>query len=357
VGSASNSNTIDIVASSTLNLPAEFIGNGFYISNGVKLTNTAPGADLVFRSKTLIDMADGNSTTFTDIQTNNGDIVMWTNAYGGGSGYFLLGIYGELNTANGAESKTASGGGRVTIGGGSAVDADGHPTGPVPGANVANRQFALWLEDNSKIYSGGGLVDITVSQSQAVAAALIEPNSLIWSGTGLIDVTVNQGAAANGMRMNSSSWVSAATLSPAISIATRTVGNNYNIYNDASNPFTLASIATTGGGISISATTPTATNTTLFMYGWNLLSRVGAIDISSSAVINWNTSEARSLGSKASSDVLSSSANITIRSAQLLDTTANNASTISTSGNVTIAPIGNNFTGDVQTQFNVFASD
>jgi hypothetical protein len=31
VGSASNSNTIDIVASSTLNLPTEFIGNGFYI--------------------------------------------------------------------------------------------------------------------------------------------------------------------------------------------------------------------------------------------------------------------------------------------------------------------------------------
>ena len=37
------------------------------------------------------------------------------------------------------------------------------------------------------------------------------------------------------------------------------IGFVTNAHNDANNPFTLASIATTGGGISISATTPTAT--------------------------------------------------------------------------------------------------
>jgi hypothetical protein len=153
VGSASNSNEIEFSGSSSFSFPVEFIGNEIDIKAGVKLINSVFGADIVLKSKRWIDINDGTSTNFAAITTNNGDIVIWTNAYDGGAGYFLLGIYDELNSANGATSKTGTGGGRVTIGGGSAVDADGHPTGPVPGVNVSGRQYALWLEDNSKIYS------------------------------------------------------------------------------------------------------------------------------------------------------------------------------------------------------------
>jgi hypothetical protein len=363
IGSASNSYEVELNTSFSALDKVEIIADDIDVTGNPTIRALNAGGSIVFKAKDWIDIRSGASTTtHPTIRTNNGDIILWSDADGNGLGSIFVGGFAELNSANGIQSKTASGGGRITIGGSfgnSGVDAQGHPLGAASDTGqlngTASQLYALHL-DASEIYSGGGDVTIRVESNAAQDGMHVNSGQLIWSGTGRINATVTKANSDEALKMLGS-WVSAATLSPAISIATSVSGTLPGIYGVDGSSTNIASIATTGGGISISANVNAATNAGMSLKDANIVSRVGPITLTTNGQINWSTARARSLGASSSGDVTSSSADITIMSSAFLDDTANTVSTISTSGTVTIAPIGLNFNADVQTQFNVASGD
>ncbi|NBU23934.1 MAG: hypothetical protein EBS38_08565, partial [Actinobacteria bacterium] len=218
----------------------------------------------------------------------------------------------------------------------------------------------LWVAPSVKIYSGGGDVYIAVAHTIAgYQAAAFRASSLIWSGTGRITASVSHTATSGtsrGIELADTTWVSAATSSPAISITARVSNGSHAIYQSSGESFTLTSLASAGGGISVSAFTPVTTNTALFWYGFDVLSRTGEISVFSNGVSNWNSTQARDFGAATGTDVLSSSATISIQVEDFLDATANNQSAISTSSRVQIRPNGSNFAStDTQLYFRIDA--
>ncbi len=319
------------------------------------------GGKIILKAKDWIDIRSGaNTSTHPVLRTNNSDIILWSDSDGSGAGSVFVGGFAELNSANGLQSKTGSGGGRITIGGSfrnSGVDAQGHPLGAASDTGqlngTAGQLYAVHI-DASEIYSGGGDVTIRATSDAAQDGMHVNTGQLIWSGTGQINVTSTKNNSDEALKMFGS-WVSAATLSPAVTITTSVSGTLPGIYGVDGSSTNIASIATTGGGISISATVTGATNAGMSLRDANIVSRVGPITLTTNGQINWRTANARSLGASKSGDVTSSSANITIRASAFLDDTANTLSKISTSGAVLIAPVSVAFNADSDLQFQVDA--
>jgi uncharacterized repeat protein (TIGR02543 family) len=117
----------------------------------------------------------------------------------------------------------------------------------------------------------------------------------------------------------------------------------------------MASLASSGGGVSVSALTPAAANTSHFLYGWNIESRAGRIDFFTNGVSDWNSDQARAFGAGGASEISSSSADIFITTQALPDSTVNTLSKISTSGLVSFQPAGSTFTGATRLRFSVDA--
>lgn len=355
-------NSRDITTSGHVTISAQAVT----ITNGTDIVTTGLGSRVTLKAREWIDVEFGTTDLHSRFQTNNGDIIFWSDSDGNGTGSFYLGNFTEVNSANGLKSKTGSGGGRITMAGGfgnTGVDSAGHPLGAVSDTGTVNGQSdrvtALWIQSSVEVYSGGGDITLRSNSDQHNSAGIIQVDSIVWSGTGRISMSISQQlgniAESRGLSLHNPKLISASTASPAIEIFTSNAGTAAALFSDANRIPEISSIASSGGGISISATTPSATNTPVSMAGWSILSRVGPIQITTNGVMSWATGAQRRLGAMAGSDVESSSANITIRTARMLDSTTNTNSLASTSGLVRILPFASNFSGDSTTQFQVLA--
>ena len=119
VGKSTNTSDITLGSSMTINGPLEVYGLDIDVTNKPSLIVTSQSARVLLRATAAIDLAAGTGVGDRAlIQTNDGDIVLWADSDGSGTGYLYVGNFSVLNSANGAESKTRSGGGRITLGGG-----------------------------------------------------------------------------------------------------------------------------------------------------------------------------------------------------------------------------------------------
>ncbi|BDQ00819.1 LamG-like jellyroll fold domain-containing protein [Aquiluna sp. KACHI24] len=336
------------------------LGNQVAFSNDAGIVLSSVSARILLKASDSINFNNGTSSIARSlIQTNNGDIILWSDADNSGVGKIYLGSYVVLNSANGRVTSGQSGGGRITIGGSygnTGVDSGGHPLGAV--AMNSTTEYALVFQSNSQIWSGGGDIAIRVKSNASYDAFHHNSSSIVNSGTGKIYLNAVSQNAQNGYRNQGGSWESAATVSPAIEIYTQTSATSNEAFEqtDTQN-LTMVSTGQVDVGISISAITG-ATNTSgmLLTDVTNLLSAAGDINIFSNGYLNWATADARWIGSKSGSSVPTSSADINISTSALLDTTANASSLISTSGRVRVTPANVNFEADSTLNFDVFAS-
>jgi hypothetical protein len=356
IGSASNSNQVILNTSFSSAADIEVIAGQIDVSNNPQIINTGVNSKIEFKATGGIFLNDGsNSSDRPLLQTNNGDLVLWADSDGNGSGVVYVGGFAELNSANGRTGDALQGGGRITIAGSfgnSGVDADGHPLGAA--TNQGTNSYALVVQGSSEIISGGGKVTIRGYSDSGVDTFHNNIGSLIDSGTGQISISVSHLARA-GYVNQGGTLKSASTISPAIEISSRNIGTA-NSGMGMNNTPRFISTGQVEVGISISGTIGAATSTGISASRpFDLLSAFGDIAITTNGQFNLSSTNARAFGAKASSEVTSSSADVTIVASAILDSTANTDSRISTSGAVKILPHTTNFNADSSLNFDVEA--
>ena len=111
------------------------------------------GADILLKGTGKVQSIAGRT-----IQTNNGDIVLWSDSDGNGEGAVLVGNDNVFNSANGRTGDTDSSGGKIVVGGGgnSGVVPTGNSASAVqPGVKLGNS-----TANHTQMYSGGGDISI-----------------------------------------------------------------------------------------------------------------------------------------------------------------------------------------------------
>jgi hypothetical protein len=210
------------------------------------------------------------------------------------------------------------------------------------------------------IYTGGGDVYIRARTNSSFGIVLYQGIE-IFSGTGVIDIegtSTNAGSSYGVAFIDPGGWpghtagplnfVSAATASPAVKIHGVTAGSGQGVRlwgSSANNILTLASTATTGGGVDLYG--QAASSYDVHLLRAQILSRNGAITLSSNVNyfgIDYGQAGNNNFGSSPTSPyVTTSSANITILM-NLWDFDDPNTF-FRTTGDVTIVPKTGNFFG------------
>ena len=120
-----NSSTpVEIETNMNFNGPITVYGGDLTIEEN--LSSRLSGADILFKGTGKVQ-----SIANRTIQTNNGDIVFWSDSDGNGEGAVLVGDDNVLNSANGRTGDTDSSGGKIVLGGGG-------NSGVVPTGNSAS---------------------------------------------------------------------------------------------------------------------------------------------------------------------------------------------------------------------------
>lgn len=360
IGSATNSNEIELPSNLTIAGPIEIHADDIDVYNNITIQSTSLSAGILLKARDWIDVRVGSSSSiFNKLQTNNGDIILWSDSDGNGNGSIYLGSHAELNSANGDKSKTRSGGGRITLAGGnSGTDSDGHPLGYAADTGLNNTtaaNYAMVLTGTTSIYSGGGDVTLRArSDNNSADAAHIYVGHRTWAGTGQIVLDFVHSGTLAASRLEGE-WISAAAASPAISVSAARTTNAPALTNADGSRLSLISTNPAGGGISVSASVAAANSDGIDWHEVDLLSAGGAIGISTNGQLLWDDGQARNVGAQASSDVLSSSAAVSIVAQALENATTNALSKISTSGAVKILAYATNFNADSSLRFDVEA--
>ncbi|NBU23788.1 MAG: hypothetical protein EBS38_07780, partial [Actinobacteria bacterium] len=364
VGSLSNSNRVQITSSVTVAGPIEFIGGQIEVrqEGDPLIRSTALDANITLRARDWIDIQGNGAALSATLQTNTGDVILWADSNGDGSGSISLGRSVILDTTNGTQSKTGSGGGRITLGGSfgsAAVDADGHPIGS---ASDTGQQaggagsYALIILNGAQLFSGGGLISMRAVGDSSQSVAWLD-NATIWSGTGQISAQFESVSQQNALFIRGTKLVSAASASPAITIdATSNTSGVAALRLEQNTAFEAVSLGNPAVGIEIDARSGGSTYALAMQTPFNLLSTTGAISISANTSVLFSSTAARNLGSQAGSDITSSSANINFVAQGFVDTVSNTVSRFSTSGVVAFDPAAGGFQTDSELQFRGIAS-
>jgi hypothetical protein len=360
VGKTTNTSAITIGSNATVNGPISVIGGDLTMNTSTALISSSVSARILMKASGFIVINDGSSTNARPvIRTSNGDLILWSDSDGNGTGKIYVGAYAVLDSSGGRSGNGLSGGGRITIAGSygnAGVDAQGHPLGSISLGAV--NDWTLVLQNNSTVFSGGGEIDIRVN-SAANYDAFGHNQSEVNAGTGQISVVAISRASKAGYLNQGGSFISAATISPAIEINSQTNGSNVAAFTQTDG-YSL-SVVSTGDvevGISISAITgATAGNGVVINQNIDLLSAIGDISFFTNGYFNIQNDNVRNFGAKASSLVPSSSGDIRIVTSYWVDTVGNSTSKISTSGNVSIVPFADNFLQWMDFRFTVESDD
>jgi hypothetical protein len=333
----------------TANGPIE--AHGFVIEIRTNLKTIGSGDDILLRAQRRLQIFDGTaSTDYRSLQTNNGDIVLWTNSINDIPGGVVIGDWVTLNSANGSTNQT-TGGGRIWIAGGSAVNADGLPTGPANGGDircgVSLGTFSPGATTTS-IYSGGGYIYINGESNGTLGNGL----GVTWNRTGICHsgngvITIKGEAkntnAAHGVELGAYSGTMDMKCNggdintTAITIDGITASTSNIDYAGIQLP--SGNIQATGsGGVILKGLAPNK-NYYSAVVDMNVLAASGNILLSTEG--GTGLFYGGTLGKLAGSDVTISSSNVTLRSNQI---TVNNEIAVDATGTLVVEPFGTSFT-------------
>ncbi len=338
-------NTQNVVSTNALSVDGPIALYGSSITLNAGLSSTASGADILLKGSGQINIAADS-----DIQTNNGDIVLWSNAADSTSGGIYVLDNVSFNSANGATNQT-TGGGNIVLAGGSVVDVNGLPTGAAVGTGTNANGITLATETAGtgtiSFYSGGGDVFMKGATAGASGTSL----GINWSRTGIVNagagsITI-EGSSTRGHGITLGSYgdidLTAANGISITGTSTATGGNYYGL--------ALASGAGNGlevngaGAISISGT---AAGTTYgLVVSTDVLAESGDISLSGGEKgVQLATYRGITIGQKAGTSVTASSSDLTITGDVFQ---VANASSMEASGSVLIQPAAADFSSSIST--------
>ena len=184
------SNTADIFLGSALSATGPISIYGGNITANVNLTTSLLNSEILLK-------ASGNITTAANrtLQTNGGNLALWSDSDSLNGGSILVGDANTFNTVNGS-TIAITGGGRITLAGGAAIDASGLPTGPASSITSGVQGIAIGGAGVSTFYSANG--DILIkgeygSASGASPAGVDLKNINILSSSGAIRIDGGRG--------------------------------------------------------------------------------------------------------------------------------------------------------------------
>jgi len=326
-----NTNTESINSNVALTVNGPITMYGLDISINQNLTTSEGGADALLKATGKVTLAASRT-----IQTNNGDIVLWSNSADGTAGGIDINNNAGLNAADGSTNQT-TGGGRIVLGGGSVVDGNGLPTGPAVGNGSSMSGIHLGTPNqvtDIKIYSGGGNVSFNGSSNAAMGVQWDEIG-LIDAGDGTISIT---GASTVNHAIELGAFGGNYTLRTAAGVTingtTTSTGSHAGFQGGGS-------IVVTGAGvINMTGRADNSTYNGLVMSG-DLLAASGAITLDGGSKGIWASSNTLTLGKKASTAVTSSTSDITLIGNVF---TVSTGITADATGALVIEPFNNSFT-------------
>jgi hypothetical protein len=355
-------NTANITFSNSITTSGAISVYGGDIALNQNITTSANNANVLIKATGQINTNDNRT-----FQTNNGDIVLWSDSDNSNGGRIWLGLNNVINTANGSTSSGLSGGGKIVLAGGldngsnGGVSNDGIPDGFA--ANSINNGVNLGSYNTSnytQMYSGGG--DIIVRGSTTFNSSLNTGTGL-WSsgrwfansGKGSIQINgtssyyfgVNFSDPVNNITTGNKhiEFISDKASGNAIEISGSSNGS-YGVVFNYDNPKEL--VATGGGAISITGTGG-GSYPGVFIQNTDFLSNSGDIVFNGGVNGIRVAGSGTRLGSRASSSITSSTSAIKwiTNSIDLYALTGGFTNNFSTSGTVTVEPSGNSFSSAI----------
>ena len=374
-----SSSTLSVTAASAdLNGTITSVGNVNVTTSGAtsdilakqNITVSGAAASLTLKSQQNID-ATTNAVT---LQTNKGPLVLWSDADGStdttNGGAIWIEAGSKLNSANGNETRSSTGGGNITLGGGTAGTTA--PTGSstvrvTTGSGTCAVQTGLGGSATSitYFYTGGGKLSIKGSSATSNHGVCFDYGVVAWANDNQIAIDGQNSSTGGGVTVirnqptvESEIYSSSATV-PAISIT----GSSQSLFGvitgfslSTNNLLTIQSTGAGGVSVSGSTTTPSATWPEVGFSSTDLLS-AGPITVNTSTTNTNGGFYTAKYGSSAvgttenifgycdtttcpKSLVTSSSANITITSNVIsTNSGASNYMTFNTAGALVLQPL------------------
>ncbi len=363
IGNSANTQDVTLDSSISINGPITVYGGN--IAANANLTSSTSGADILLK-------ASGNITqaASTSIITNAGDITLWSDRDADG-GYIYINDSSTLDSRSSSDrtagnTSTASGGGAITLAGGSTSTtlASGTevPTGNALQSSGSTTPGGVTLgtyggghNANINIYSGGG--DISLTGKNTSGAGSVNSGIAIYEGTTIDagttgDITLTGTGSDNVIStgMDIQAWRAGVATSllrtkdgniSLTGTASGASSNNFGLSLQANASYLLTTEATGTGTVSITGSATGTGAYDLYALNNNILASSGTITLSGS---NSGASyiQGITVGYKASTDVTSSTSNITILEDNI-SLYSGNGLQLNTSGTAAIQPYGNDF--------------
>jgi hypothetical protein len=153
-----STNTANVTISNAIDVAGPITVYGGDVTVSQNLTSTASNADILLKASGTIEIQDN-----TGIETNGGDLILWSNSDNVNGGNVLMGQNVTLDSRQGGAS---TGGGHIHIAGGADSNADGFPDdatagiGNSAGGSAYGILFGNAAPSGVQLLSGGG--DITL---------------------------------------------------------------------------------------------------------------------------------------------------------------------------------------------------
>ena len=314
-----NSSTpVEIETNMNFNGPITVYGGDLTIEEN--LSSRLSGADILFKGTGKVQ-----SVANRTIQTNNGDIVFWSDSDGNGEGAILVGDDNVLNSANGRTGDTDSSGGKIVLGGGG--NSGVVPTGNSASAVQPGVKLGASTANHTQIYSGGGDISIKgLSTATGLADDRDEAGVYQWgrmtiksgrgsitmngtsseySGVGFTDPVTDTDSGTKQLIMKSAKTSGTAIQITGVSTSGKGVSFNY------LNPKEILSLG--GGQIIVNGTGGGAGNHGVSLQNQDVLSTSGDIFVTGIAGGVVLGDRGARFGSLSGSGITSSSADLTIR--------------------------------------------
>ena len=297
-----NSSPVTVNSTVEITGPITIYGNGIYLVGN--LQSTGPNTDIVVISH---GAGTGNDNGFivledtTNLTTNGGDIILWSNAANRTSGT----ANNEIVLRNTNTFSTS--GGRIVLAGGlddggnGGTAGDGIPDGyAYRGGNAGS---AIDIGSNVNLLSDGGDIIIRGQADPNLGGAVVNRGFGVGAGTALV---VNSGtgtivvdgknASDHALHLSYGNFAmtSASTATPAISIKGETTDNSSGIlvnFEAGSGATLIQSTALTGGGITFEGKSTGNANNAIYLGNGDptstlqILSNVGDIDFIANGIV------------------------------------------------------------------------
>ena len=349
LGKSTNTADITLASATSINGPVNFYGGQININQNLTSTGGATGDVLLKASSNIIEASS------QVITTNAGDVTLWADSDGNGTGYIYI--------TGGSGSGISSGGGAIFLGGGTNL-ATGYAKGSeTTDTGTDNSGISgVHLRSGSSLLSGGGNITLrgenVGSSFQQVQAGVMGAGTTLDAGGGKIAIYGKAAGSGNSnaqgiSRAGNDNWTikSSNSSSDAIQLigdaslcngSESTIGVNFigNI------------IANGGGGILLDGTAGIATghdhgldvrgnilanSGTITLKGQNNTASDVSVFLGTQSGINLSTT----LGSKSGTLVTASTSPIIIQGDNI---DFNTSAPVNTTGSLTIQPVNTSFT-------------